>query len=407
MAFQGEAGSEPRYGWVMVAVAAVIMGVGTGSVTSISVFLKPLIAEFGWLRGETAFAYTAATLAMGVCGILMGYLSDRYSTRAVVLAGTLGIGLSFLLLARQDSLWQLYLFYCLLGGAAFDAPLLANVGSWFDKNKGLALGVTTAVRSLGQGFVPYLASYLISTSGWRGAYSSLGVLSLAVLVPLALLVRSPPVLGEERRPRGAEAPPAPRETCPAPPWVIVPWFSVAVIFCCMCMATPLVHVVALAQDRGIDAQSAAGVLLLIYVAGFIGRVSFGKITDHIGGIRAYLLASACQTVLVFWFTQIHSLASLNILALLFGLGYSGVMTCFIICVRELIPPQVRGLSTGIVMAFAWVGMGLGAFQAGFFFDLTGNYTLSFANAALAGLINLVIVASLHRYVAHRQPALEG
>jgi len=390
-----------------VAVAAVIMGVGTGSVTSISVFLKPLIAEFGWLRGETAFAYTAATLAMGGCGILMGYLSDRYSTRAVVLAGTLGIGLSFLLLARQDSLWQLYLFYCLLGGAAFDAPLLANVGSWFDKNKGLALGITTAVRSLGQGFVPYVASYLISIYGWRGAYSSLGVLSLAALVPLALLVRSPPVPGEERRPRGAEAAPRPQETYPVPPSVVVPWLSVAVVFCCACMATALVHVVPLAQDEGIEAQSAAGILLLIYVAGFVGRVFSGKIADHVGGVRAYLVASASQTVLIFWFTQVDSLAGFSILALLFGLGYSGVMTCFIICVREMIPPQVRGLSTGIVMAFAWVGMGLGGYQAGFFFDLTGSYTLSFANAVLAGLINLAIVGSLRHYVARRQPAPAG
>jgi hypothetical protein len=48
--------SEPRYGWVMVAITFVSMGLQFGGMVSISVFLKPLIAEFGWTRGDTSFA---------------------------------------------------------------------------------------------------------------------------------------------------------------------------------------------------------------------------------------------------------------------------------------------------------------------------------------------------------------
>lgn len=185
---------ESRYAWMIVVVSSVLMGMGAGALVSISVFLKPLIAEFGWLRAETAFAYTAGAIAMGIGGIVMGYLSDRFSTRWVALAGMVFLGFSLLLIGNQRSLWQFYLLYCVMGGfgaAALDAPLLANVGTWFERNKGLALGVATAGRSLGQGFVPFVGGILVATYGWRHAYVVLGTASFA-LVPLAWLVRSPP-----------------------------------------------------------------------------------------------------------------------------------------------------------------------------------------------------------------------
>ena len=83
-----------RYRWVMVAVASVFMAMGVGSLWSISIFLTPITAEFGWMRGETTFAFLAGTVSMGVGGMLMGYLTDRYPPRWIVLAGALGLGAS-------------------------------------------------------------------------------------------------------------------------------------------------------------------------------------------------------------------------------------------------------------------------------------------------------------------------
>jgi predicted MFS family arabinose efflux permease len=122
-----------RYGWVMVAVAFIFLGIGSGAFVSISVFLRPLSDELGWLRGQTTLAYLAGSVALGLGGIAMGHLADRYSTRRVVLSGVLVLGLSLLLLARQDALWHFYVLYILLGGlgaAAFQVRLLTNVGYW-------------------------------------------------------------------------------------------------------------------------------------------------------------------------------------------------------------------------------------------------------------------------------------
>ncbi len=399
--------TDSLYGWAMVVLGGIFMSMATGSMFSLSVFLKPLSADMGWLRGETSFAYMAATLFIGLSGILMGHMSDRYSVRPVVLAGAALLGVSFLLLSYQKSLGQFYLFYALtgMGISTFDAPLLASVGNWFDRNKGLALGVASACRGLGSGVVPFIAAYLISVFGWRGAYAGLGIYSLAVLLPLALLLRNPPAPPQAAVSREASS--APGESSPVAPWVVTAWISAAAIFCCICMATPLVHAVALAQDRGIDAQKAAGILLVLSIASFMGRIAYGKITDHIGGLRTYMLASLSQTLLVFWFTQMTSLTGFYALAFFFGLFYSGVMICMVVCVREFVPVQRRGVSIGVVFFFAWLGMGLGGYQAGYFFDLTGDYTVSFVNAALAGAVNLAILLSLRRYTGKREIAVAG
>jgi MFS family permease len=378
------------------------MGMAAGAILSISVFLKPLVAEFGWLRAQTALGYTAGALAMGVGGIVMGYLSDRFSTRSVVLAGIAFLGLSLALLATQSSLAQFYLYYCLLGGlgaAALDVPLLANVGHWFERNKGLALGIATAGRGLGQGLVPFLAGLLIADYGWREAYFTLAALAVIVLLPLAWFVRSPPGLESAKSTARQASVEAQRKAFAIEPKTAVAWISAAAVFCCACMGTAMVHSVALARDAGIDEKSAAGIVLMIYVSGFFGRIAFGKFADIVGGPRAYLAASAIQTSLIFWFTQIESLASFYTLAILLGFGMNAVMTCLMVSVREMTPIHIRGVSTGIVLLFGWIGMGLGGYQGGYFFDLTGGYTASYANAAFAGIINMVIVGSLVYYTA--------
>ena len=156
-----------------------------------------------------------------------------------------------------------------------------------------------------------------------------------------------------------------------------------------------------------DADKAAGVILLIYVSGFFGRISFGKLSDHIGGIRAYWLASFGQTVLIFWFTQMQSLAGFYTHAVIFGFFMAGVMTGLIICVRELTPVHMRGMSNGIMFCVAWFGMGLGGYQGGFFFDLSGSYVIPYANAVAAGVINLIIVSFLFFYYRRKIAVLES
>ena len=200
-------------------------------------------------------------------------------------------------------------------------------------------------------------------------------------LPLAFMVRTPPVLAAATAP-GARARTA-RPLLPAP--LVVAWLSVASIFCCATMSVPIVHTVAMLTDRGMAYPDAIRVFLVIMGSGVLGRILLGRLSDRLGGLRSYFFASAVQTLLVFWFTRVESLPLLYLLSALFGIGYSGVMTAVWVCIRELVEPRVAATSLAVVVMFAWFGMGLGGWHGGHAFDMTGSYHRPYLDAVGTGV----------------------
>jgi MFS family permease len=131
------------------------------------------------------------------------------------------------------------------------------------------------------------------------------------------------------------------------------------------------------------------------LTGALGRLIFGRIADRYGFLQSYMLASLGQTAFVFWFVQAPTLASLYAIAVGFGLCFGGVMTGFLLTIRSLVPSRMAGTAMALASLFAWIGMGLGGYFGGFLFDWTGTYTASFAGAAVAGTINVIILLALH------------
>jgi MFS family permease len=167
------------------------------------------------------------------------------------------------------------------------------------------------------------------------------------------------------------------------------------------MAVPLIHLVPLIQGVcGVGAE-AGGPLLLMLFAAIGGRIFFGRLADMIGPLRAWMAATAWQTALMLGFMVLGSIQSFWLFAPLYGFGYGGVMTGVLISVRALAPASSRASATGIVLAFGWIGHALGGWQGGVFFDLTGAYFWSFANATMFGLMNLAIVGTIYAVARRR------
>ena len=376
---------------LMVAVCTAMVAMAFGAVGTVAVFLQPIAAEFAWPRADVAAAYSVATVATGLGGIAMGHFADRLPVRRVALLGALVPGIAFLLLSGLESTPALYVLHAvmgLVGIGAIMAPLNRLASLWLAGNPGLAIGIVSAGGAAGQGLVPYFARYLIVTEGWRHAYWILGLLFIAVMVPLAFLLRDAPVAASAR-PAAGGGPSAVR---------LLALLSLAALLCCVCMGTPLVHVVTLGSDRGLGGRDAAGLLAVMMVAGMAGRVGFGRLSDRFGSLQTYIAASAGQTALAFLFPYAASGAQLYVLSALFGLVFSGAMTSFLSCAREYAPAGKTGLSLGVVMFFGWTGMALGAWQGGLFYDICGDYFASFANASAAGVANLLVLALLVLYV---------
>jgi len=391
-----DASPQPAYRWVIVFAASLILAIAMGAIVNgMSAFIVPMQERFGWARGDAALINFAGIIGLAFGGVFCGRMADRIGARPVLLFGVVVLGLCYLAGYFLSSRWQFYAVFVVAGffgaGAIF-APVLALVGNWFSTGAGLAIGIVSAGQALGQGGVPFASSYLIASYGVQGALGITGAIMLAVMTPAALLMRPAPVRG------GAPPGIAPEAEAFVIPYnTVIVRMSAAVILCCTCMSVPLMHLLPLVQDVCFPAAGdAGGVVFAMMLAGIFGRVTFGKLADIIGAVPAYMAATAWMTAMVFGFVWLQSLSAFYVYAIVYGFGYSGVMTGILTSVRALTPAERRASAMGVIGMFAWFGHAIGGYQGGLLYDLTGTYDAPYAVAAAAGIVNLVIVSTLLR-----------
>ena len=392
-----------NYGWVMVLVVFVLSGLAFGSMASISVFLKPVSFEFGWSRGQTSFAYTVASLSSAVFGVLWGQVADKYGTKWFGFVGAICMSLVLFALSSLDSLVQFYTLYFLfgaMGSALLFSPLYANVGFWFKENPGLALGLAASGGAIGQAFIPHLSGILIESTGWKMAYVNLAIIYILISLPIAFLIKESPWRINARNQEEEE-----ERNFPLSEKEVVSWISVAVIFCCICMSIPIMHLVPLLTDKGFSLEFATSVLMILMICGAFGRILGGMLGDYIGALPGYILMSFGQTIFVVWFPHLISPASIYVLAALFGFTYSGVMSSILVCTRIMVSAKFGARAMSLTSLFGWIGMGLGGFLGGYFFDIYGDYSWAFAFAGITGIVNLFILALFFMNIRRRENLL--
>ena len=392
-----------NYGWIMVLVVFVLSGLAFGSMASISVFLKPVSLEFGWSRGQTSFAYTVASLSSAVFGVLWGQVADKYGTKWFGFVGAICMSLVLFALSSLDSLVQFYTLYFLfgaMGSALLFSPLYANVGFWFKENPGLALGLAASGGAIGQAFIPHLSGILIESSGWKMAYVSLAIIYILISLPIAFLIKESPWRINARNQEEEED-----RNFPLSEKEVVSWISVAVIFCCICMSIPIMHLVPLLTDKGFSLEFATSVLMILMICGAFGRILGGMLGDYIGALPGYILMSFGQTIFVVWFPHLISPSSIYVLAALFGFTYSGVMSSILVCTRIMVSAKFGARAMSLTSLFGWIGMGLGGFLGGYFFDIYGDYSWAFAFAGITGIANLFILALFFMNIRRRENLL--
>jgi MFS family permease len=368
--------------------------------------MGPMEADLGWSRSDTSVGYALSTVGMAIGGLFWGRLSDRMDVRPLLAAGAAGMVASLLAMAMLHSLPAFYAAYVVYGGFGFSmlySPLLSTSGEWFPERRGLVMGLVTAGGAVGQGLLPFFASFLINAFGWRWAFVGIGCTALAALA-LAL-----PVL---RWPQGTTAPAI--EYGSASEMVqgetaTVALLALAAFLCCMCMGVPVVHMAnfigAVCGSPSVGVNS----LVIAMSAGAVGRLCCGLIADRIGPLKAYGIASATQTGCVMAFPALGDSLSFMVLSAVFGFGFAGNMTCLSLCVRQAVPASRFGGAIGAVMMVAWAGMAFGGYLGGVLFDVWLSYTSAFVFAGVAGVLNLAVIGALAtaRNVASKAVLLES
>jgi len=392
------------YGYVVVALAFLIMAIMGGTIYTFGIFFKPLAGDFGWSSAATSGAFSLQMVIHGLFYIVTGRLNDRFGPRLVVSACCLLLGAGYLLMSQISDIWQLYLFYGVVIGIGMSGafvPLGSTVARWFVKRKGAMIGIAVAGISVGTMIMPPVASWLISSYGWRTSYVVMGLMVLVITISAAQFLRRDPTqmrllpYGQSEVREGGSN-------------VEVSGFSLQEAmhtrqFWLLCVAflsfgvsqtAIMVHIVPHATELGISATAAASIFTAIGGLGIVGRIVMGGTSDRIGCRAALAICFVLLTVTLAWLLVAKELWMLYLFAAVFGFGYGGTSALISPTVAEFFGLRSHGVILGVTTFVTTAGCAVGAVMAGSVFDTTGSYQVAFLICVALSIIGIILSALL-------------
>lgn len=408
------------YGWVIVAGSFVALGLTYTTWYSFSVFYVALLEEFGWSRASSAGVFSLFVIVVGVAGAGGGVLVDRFGPGRVVAAGAAILAAGLVASSRITELWQFYLFFGILSAVGVSTagwiPCVATVSNWFSRRLGVALGTASAgIGMIGILVLVPFSQLLITWLGWRTAYVVLAGIILAGVAPVALLVLRgrPEELGllKDGRPSPSEPQTKGGAVAAAPPsrivdrewtsqtWTVATamrtrryWLLAAMMVSNNIAAQMIfVHQVAFLVDGGYDKLLAASVVGLIGLLSVGTKIGWGWVSDRLGRELTYTLGLSTMLLAVAALigTRLVTFPPLLYLfSVAFALAYGVATPLGPATAADLFTGRRFGSIYGTLGIANGLGSAIGAWFAGYIFDLTGSYLLAFGSAAGSSLLSI-------------------
>ena len=389
------------YGYIIVAVVFLNLTTVFVAMDIYGVFFEPLIKEFNWSRTVISGASALSNLAFGIFCVISARLCERFSPRVVVTAYGMLLGLSYFLMSQIGSVWQLYLYYGILVSFSMSIYIanLSIVARWFVKRRGLITGAVFSGLGLAAAIGPPAANWLISTYDWRQSLIILGIASMVVMVVASqYLKRDPQQVGQF--PYGAtvaeQSDVATRglslheALCTRQFWLMCGMYFIFLF----CLLIVMVHIVIHAIGLGITAASSAAILAVYGVVSMASVNIMGMCGDRFGNRLTFAVSFLLMAMSFFWLLAAKQTWELYLFAAIFGLAYGGMQVLFSPLVAELFGLKAHGVVLGAIAFGGSIGAALGPLFAGYMFDETGSYTLTFMLCAALAIIAIVLTLLL-------------
>jgi len=357
-----------------------------GVAYSFGAFFAPMAAEFHAGSGATSIFFSITAFLWFTLGVVSGAAGDRFGTRWVMAVGAVVMGAGLVLTSLVHQLWLGYLTYGVgvgVGVACGYVPMVAVVGSWFDRRQGLAMGV--AISGIGVGTLAGApaATALIGLYGWRRTYLIFGIVSFLVLAACGFLAERPVRSSVTRLDLGRAV--RSREFITLYLSILLTSFGLFTFF---------VHLVPFAESRGIDARSAASLIAVAGVFSTVGRLALGPIADRFGRLRTLQLAVfAMAASYLIWLSE-PAYAGLAAFAAIMGAAYGGWVAISPSVLAEFFGTEGLGGTTGALYTGAGIGALLGPPLAGLVVDATGSYRPAIVGAMVLEVAALAVILSL-------------
>jgi MFS transporter, OFA family, oxalate/formate antiporter len=384
----------PNYRWVILACLCCAGFARQGpAVATLSIFVDPLIREFGWSRTALSGAVSLAGVMAALVAPPIGRVLDRQGSRAVLCAAVLTNAVALALLSLTPSLAVFYLLYCIARtnwAAAFDLGIYGAISKWFVARRAFATSIATLAQMAGLVAMPLIAQFAIVHEGWRAGWLALGATTLLVgFVPVWLFLDRPPPAADPKVAGAAEPTFSRAQAVATPAFWLLMLFTVLVY---PVQAGVSLHQAPHLIERGLDPTTAALIVSAFSLMSGVGTFACGFLPRRLP-IRFVLalvgLLLALGTLLMM---RVTSAAQGYAAAGLFGLGIGGMLTLLPLAWADYFGAANYGAIRGLALSAQVLAQATGPLLSGVLRDLTGNYQLAFS--CFVALAGLSVVAAL-------------
>jgi len=408
--------ARPRifYGWIVVAIAFVTMGLSISARSSFSLLFPEILDEFGWDRGLTAGAFSVGFVASTAMLPIIGLLMDRYGPRLLIPIGALLVSGGLVLLTRIETPLGLYATMGLLivNGSMAMSYIVHSMflPNWFVRNRGLAVGLAfSGVGVLGIVLLPAMQQ-VIDSHGWRTACLAVAALIVVTIIPLNVLFQrgDPELMGlepdggpgtdGEGLARSRPDPVVDRHWVETE-WTIGKavatarfWWIVSGFFCGLFVWYGLqAHQTKFLIEAGFDTTLAASALGLVAFFGIAGQIGIGAFSDRAGREVAWtvaLLGFAVSSALLIVLDSNPSPVLLYAMVASQGLLGNGLSTLFGAIITESFAGRRLASIFAMVSLGGNLGAGAGAWFLGASYDSFGSYVPAFWICIAASIVSI-------------------
>ena len=379
---------------IVLGCGAAILAVSMGIRHTFGLFLPPMSMDYGWGREVFAFAIALQNLVWGLAQPVTGMIADRFGAGKTILVGSFLYALGLLWMAAAQTPGDLALSAGLLIGLGLSGTTFAVVFGAVSRamppgKRSVAMGISSAVGSLGQFAMLPGSMGLMSWVGWATTLVLFAGLALA-MVPLSS------ALFEERLDDGSEPHISVRDALAEALshrgfWLL----SLGFFVCGFQVVFIAIHLPAFLLDQNFSPAVGTTVLALIGLFNVIGTYLAGHWGGHYSkpGLLSSIYAGRAIVIAAFVYFPTTA-ASAYAFGIAMGLLWLSTVPLTNGTVAVIFGVRNMSMLGGVVFLFHQIGAFLGGWVGGYVYDQTGSYDsvwlMAIALSVIAMLLNLPI-----------------